>query len=427
MTLKRVVVRGIYNIMVVLSVPAVLLRLWWKGRKNPGYRLRWRERFGFFKAPDRVRGIWVHSVSLGESIAAIPMIREFQKRFPNEPLVVTTTTPSGSEMIRKTFADSVFHVYFPYDIPWVIRRFLTKVRPKILVILETELWPNCFRICKRRNIPIVIVNARLSPQSMKGYQRFLGITGQMLNCVRYVIAQSEQDGERYLKLGLPPARLVVAGNIKFDTPLKKELISAGRQLKEEWGTHRPTWVAASTHAFEEEQVLAAFQKILKTLKNALLILVPRHPERCSDVLALVKQQGYSVVTRSSGQRVTPEVQIFLGDTMGELPLFYAASDIAFVGGSLVPIGGHNTLEAAVLGIPVIVGPHVHNFVDITKLLLEAHALEQIKDSETLAGVVLHWFANPAERKAKGEQGKQVVEKNRGALKKVVDHIAKELG
>jgi 3-deoxy-D-manno-octulosonic-acid transferase len=414
-----------YTIAIAISLPLVLLRLWWKGRKNPGYRLRWQERFAFFPFPAlSQKSIWVHAVSLGEAVAATPLIRELQKQYPDVPIVVTTTTPTGSQMIQNTFKDSVKHVYFPYDLPMIINRFLDHFCPQILILLETELWLNCLAGTQKRDIPIVMVNARISPKAFTRYQFISSITDKMLSYVTWVAAQSEEDGERFVSLGLPRERLSIIGNIKFDAPVKEEQMKQGQALKASW--NRPVWVAASTHSGEEEQVLNAFKMILTEVKNALLILVPRHPERFEAVQNLVIQQGFSVVSRKSEAPVLMETQVFLGNTMGELNLFYAASDLAFVGGSLVAIGGHNTLEAAALGVPVIVGPHVYTFVEITRFLWDAGALVKVDSSETLAQAVLAWFKNPIACQKAGMQGKAVVEKNRGALSKMMYVIEQAL-
>jgi len=412
--------RGLYSVLMTIAIPLLFMRLWWKGRQNPAYRLRWKERLAIFNQPLLGQSIWVHAVSLGEAVAAIPLIRALQKQYPDTPLVVTTTTPTGSQQIQNTFKESVIHVYFPYDLPSIIHRFLDHFKPKILVILETELWLHCLECVQKRNIPIVIVNGRISPKALGRYECILPITRLMLSCVTVVAVQSEQDGERFVKLGLAKERLVVTGNIKFDVQVKEDQIKQGEALKAQWD--RPVWVAASTHAGEEEEVLSAFKTILAEVKDALLILVPRHPERFDAVNNLIVNQGFSIVTRKSEMPVSAETSIFLGDTMGELNLFYAASDLAFVGGSLIPIGGHNALEAAVLGIPVIMGPHTQNCAEITRLLSEAKALVQVSSSETLAKTVIYWFKDPEERKRLGLQGKAVVEKNRGALNKMMSLI-----
>jgi len=417
--------RGLYSCLLVFAIPILLGRLWWKGIRNPAYRERWGERFGLGLCAFKPGGLWIHAVSLGESIAAIPMIRQLQQKFPDLPVLVTTTTPTGSAAIRNALGDSVSQTYFPYDIPWVLKRFLAAVKPSILIILETELWPNCLDLCKKQGVSVIIVNACLSLKSMKGYQWMAGITREMLNNVSLVAAQSMEDGDRYLTLGLAKDRLVITGSMKFDVPVKEEQVTEGKALKSVW--KRPVFVAASTHSGEETQVLMAFKKILNTIPEILLILVPRHPERLKEILALIKENEYSVVTRSSGLTILPETKILLVDTLGELSVFYAASDIAFVGGSLVPIGGHNALEAAVLGIPVIVGPYIDNITDVVQLLSGVGALVQIKDSDSLSAAVIHWLQSPEERFRLGDNGRKAVEKNRGALEKVVGLILAQWG
>jgi 3-deoxy-D-manno-octulosonic-acid transferase len=413
--------RWLYSLIFTFSIPALLLRLWWKGRKNPGYRQGWAERFGFFKPPAQSGGLWVHAVSVGETMAAVPLIREFQKRFPALPITITSTTPTGYETAKNIFKDAVFQVYFPYDLSWCIKQFLKRIRPTSLVIMEKELWLNCFWICSQKKIPIFIANGALSLRSLKGYQRFYQITQQLLRCITVVFAKSEIDAKRFLALGLDPNHLIVAGNVKFDVALKEGVEISGKQYRKILG-NRPVWIAASTHSGEEEPVLLAFKQILQQHPHALLILVPRHAERFSTVAALLAQQGYTVVKRSSGLPVASETQVLLGDTMGELAIFYAAADVAFVGGSLVPVGGHNALEPAALSIPVIMGTHVDNCVEITMQLADAGALIQVLDSNALAKAVLHWFANPADRQQAGTSAKKVVEKNRGIVKQIVDVI-----
>lgn len=416
--------RWIYTLGLAILMPAILLRLWIKGYKNPGYRAHWRERLGFFKPPKQTDGLWIQAVSVGESLAAITLIRAIQKRFPGVSITITSTTPTGYAQIAHSFKDQddICHVYFPYDLPGYIKRFLNRVRPRLLVLMETELWPNCLWLCKQQLLPVMVVNGCISLQSLKGYQRIRPLTRQMLDCLTAVVAQSEQDGARFVQLGLDPKRLVVTGNIKFDMILKKGIVKAALNLRTEWGSTRPVWIAASTHAGEEEQILAAFKKVQTQFTDLLLILVPRHPERFKPVAELIKQQGYSVSLRSSGRPATAETQIFLVDTMGELALFYGASDIAFVGGSLVSIGGHNALEPAAIGIPVIVGPYTHHCMEITRLLREAGALWQIENAAALPGAVCEWLLKPQARKTAGEAGKRVVEENRGVVNTIMDLI-----
>lgn len=422
MSLLNMLLRCLYSLVFALSIPVLLLRLWWKGRKNPDYRQRWAERFGFFKPPANTGGLWLHAVSVGETMAAVPLIREYQKRFPHQPITLTSTTPTGYKIAQTLFKGEVFQVYFPYDLAWCFKRFLNSVRPAMLVVMEKELWLNCFWMCHQRHIPVYIANGSLSQHSLKRYQFFQGMTQLMLSCITRVFAQSKTDADRFLALGVDPSRLIMNGNMKFDVAIKEGVEVAGKQFRDTLGT-RPIWVAASTHVGEEELVLQAFKQILSQCPNALLILVPRHPERFETVGMLLTQQGYTFIKRSSGLPVTSDIQILLGDTMGELMLLYAASDLTFVGGSLVPaVGGHNTLEPAALGIPMLVGPYVNNYVDITKLLLNAGALVQVNDAQVLAKAVIEWFSAPEKRQKAGSIAKSVVEENKGAVKQIVDVI-----
>ncbi len=422
-SILKTLLSWLYSLIFTFSIPAFLLRLWWKGRKNSEYRKHWAERFGFFKPPAQSSGLWIHAVSVGEVMAAVPLIREFQKRFPALPITMTSTTPTGYKTAQNIFKGTVFQAYFPYDLSWCMKQFLRRIRPTLLIIMEKELWLNCFSICAQKKIPIFIANAALSLRSLNGYKRFVPrwIIRQVLDAITIVFAQSKIDGARFLELGLDPERLLVAGNIKFDVVLKEGVAIAGKQYRQMFG-NRPVWVAASTHLGEEAPVLSALKQILGQCPEALLILVPRHPERFEAVAALLAQQKYTFVKRSSGMTVMPETQVLLGDTLGELALFYAASDVAFVGASLVPIGGHNTLEPAALGIPILVGPHVHSYVEITKKLTDAGALIQVADSVALAKAVLYWFTNPVEREQAGAAAKKVVEENRGAVKQLMDVI-----
>ncbi len=420
-SLINMLLRYLYSLVFTLSIPVLLLRLWWKGRKNPDYRQRWAERFGFFKPPTKTGGLWLHAVSVGETMAAVPLIREYQKRFPEQPITLTSTTPTGYKAAQTIFKGAVFQVYFPYDLSWCFKHFLNSIRPTMLVVMEKELWFNCFWICHQRHIPVYIANGSLSQHSLKGYQIFQGMTRLMLSCITRVFAQSKTDADRFLALGIDPSRLIMNGNMKFDVAIKEGVEVAGKQFRETLGT-RPIWVAASTHVGEEELVLQAFKQILSFCTDALLILVPRHPERFETVGMLLTQQGYTFIKRSSGLPVTSGTQVLLGDTMGELMLLYAASDLAFVGGSLVPVGGHNTLEPAALGIPIIVGSYVDSYRDITKLLSDAGALVQANDSKALATAILQWFSDPKKRLQAGSVAKSVVEKNKGAVKQIVDVI-----
>jgi len=421
--MKLQIVKILYALGFTLFIPLIILRLLYKSLGAPLYRQRIAERFGFFKAPVNKGGLWVHAVSVGEVVAAIPIVQYLQKHYPQKTVIFTTMTPTGSKRVKQAFGDSVFHVYIPYDIPWVLNRFFSKVVPTLCIILETELWPNVLFGCHARQIPVILANAHLSERSVRGYQRISSISKAMLDCLSAVAAQSQRDAERFLAIGLNPEKLSVMGNIKFDVsyPNKQEELDKANAWRKNLGS-RPVWIAASTHPGEEELILAVHQIVCKTVSNALLILVPRHPERFKNIQALIQQQGFNMITRSSGLVPTENTEVFLGDTMGELLCFYQASDIAFVGGSLVPIGGHNVLEPAALGIPILTGPYLHNYVDISELLVEAGGMKIGANPEELATEIVSWLNNPEQRWMAGKQAYQVVQNNQGTAKKLCDLI-----
>jgi 3-deoxy-D-manno-octulosonic-acid transferase len=405
--------RLLYTGLLYLILPLALLRLYWRGRHDAGHRRRWRERLGFF--PPLPSGcLWVHAVSLGETRAALPLIRALLERYPDQPLLVTTTTLTGSRQVREALGERVLHVYAPYDLPGAVRRFLRQTRPRLAVIMETELWPNLLRQCAVAGIPTMIANARLSERSARGYARIRRLTASMLRDVTLIAAQAEADADRFRALGAP--RVAVTGNLKYDLSLPDDLPERGWQLRRELlGEERRVWIAASTHAGEDEPILAALALLRPRWPELLLLLVPRHPERFDGVAALCRQQGCKLVRRSEQRACAPDTAVFLGDTMGELLLFYAAADLAFVGGSLVDTGGHNVLEPALLGLPVLFGPHMFNFTEASQRLLEAEAAWQVTDAAALATAVDRLLADPELRRAVGQRGRAVVERHRGAL------------
>lgn len=409
--------RILYTFLLYLATPFILLRLVWRSFFQKAYRQRLSERFAFFPLAVKNNSIWIHAVSVGETHAAFPLIRSLLKKNPRYTLVVTTTTPTGSAEITKQFSDQVIHVYTPYDLPSVIKRFLRKIKPKLIIIMETELWPNLLHYAHKRSIPILLANARLSERSMKGYRHIQSLTKPMLNNITTVAAQSKKDGERFCQLGLDPKKLIVNGNIKFDTAIPADLIENANALRAHW-EQRPTWIAASTHEGEEKQIIQAHQLIQRYYPNALLILVPRHPERFNKVAALCENEKMKMARRSLHQLPCNETQIYLGDTMGELRLLYAASDIAFVGGSLMPIGGHNPIEPALLRLPIIMGPHCQNFIFITDLLVRQQGLRKVRDAKDLAQALTLLFKQPDLRQQIGESAYKACIANTGALEAI---------
>ncbi|MGA9828500.1 MAG: lipid IV(A) 3-deoxy-D-manno-octulosonic acid transferase, partial [Rhodanobacteraceae bacterium] len=365
--------RLLYTLTMYLLTPVILYRLAARGLRYPDYFERWRERFGFFPDPGLRDSIWVHAVSVGEVNAAVPLIEALMQRYRNVPLVITTVTPTGSERVQKLFGERAFHVYLPYDLTASIERFLDRVRPRLAVVMETEIWPNLFMTCNGRGIPIVVANARLSERSLRGYGPVRPMARRAIRCANFVAAQSPSDAERLRALGTPPQRMAVVGNLKFDMALPDGVRERGEQYRSAWGEHRPVWIAASTHEGEELAVLKAHTAVLRRFPDALLLVAPRHPERFRLIATSCRALGFRTETRSEDERPDPSCQCFVIDTMGELMGFYAGADVAFVGGSLVPVGGHNLLEPAALMKPVLVGPHTFNFAEITEGLIAAYA------------------------------------------------------
>jgi 3-deoxy-D-manno-octulosonic-acid transferase len=414
-TLRRLYTAGMY-----LLLPFIVLRLMYRGIRNRGYWARWPERFGYFSAPQRQRTIWLHTVSVGEVQAALPLVRHLRRRYPERTLALTTMTPTGSQQAHSLFGEQVFHVYLPYDLPGAIDRFLDRIEPEIALIMETELWPNLIHGCADRNIPVIVANARLSARSARGYQRIGGLIRPVLERIERVLAQGQLDVKHFRDIGMPDDRVQVIGNLKFDVAIAPSVIEQAEVMRQQWGPNRKVWIAASTHEGEDEIVLQAFAQVRHSLPDCLLILVPRHPERFARVAALCENRGFSVARRSVTPYCPPDADIFLGDTLGELTLFYAASDVAFVGGSLVPTGGHNMLEPAALGLPVITGPHLFNFTEIAQSLTEAGGMFIIHDAEELAADVERLFRDPLQRTQAGDKGRELVEHNRGTVDRLLN-------
>ncbi|MGO2200204.1 lipid IV(A) 3-deoxy-D-manno-octulosonic acid transferase [Pseudomonas helleri] len=421
--------RTLYTLLFHLGLPLVAIRLWLRARKAPAYAKRIGERFALNMPAMQPGGIWVHAVSVGESIAAAPMIRALLQRYPQLPIIVTCMTPTGSERIQALFADEprIQHCYLPYDLPWAAARFLDRVQPTLAVIMETELWPNHIHQCAKRGIPVALANARLSARSAKGYARFAKLTRPMLEEMSLIAAQTETEAERFRQLGARPECVQVTGSIKFDLTIDPQLLVKARALREQWqALERPVWIAASTHEGEDAIVLAAHRQLLASYPNALLILVPRHPERFNAVFALCQSEGFDTVRRSAATPVSAQTQVLLGDTMGELLFLYALADSAFVGGSLVANGGHNLLEPAALSKPVLSGPHLFNFLEIAALLRDAGALEEVDDAHALAVAVRRLFELPQDARHMGQAGLNVMLANQGALQRLLDGLGRLL-
>ena len=410
--------RLLYNVLIYFAAPVALLLQVWRGIRDSSYREGLGERFGF-GAPLDGEGIWIHAVSVGEVQAAEPLVRHLMKRHPGHRLVITTVTPTGRARARQLFGDSVTLRYVPFDLPGSVRRFFDRVRPRLAIILETELWPNLYAECGRRSVPLVLASARMSPRSIGWYRRLVPLFRQALSNGIVIAAQSSADAERFCSIGAPAERTHVAGNIKFDFEPPHDAAVRGRRWREQNAPNRMVWVAGSTHEGEEQLVLEAHQQVRRRFADALLVLVPRHPNRFNSVRDLLTRRGERAAYRSSGALVAPSDSVMLGDTMGELTMFYAAADVAFVAGSLVPIGGHNLLEPASLGLPTLTGPHNFNSEEIVQLLLDAGAARIVSNSMQLSHDITGLFGDAGRRAAMGAAGKAVLDANRGALDRLL--------
>ena len=419
--------RTLYTVLFYLGLPLVAIRLWLRARKAPAYAKRIGERFTLGMPTLQPGGIWVHAVSVGESIAAAPMIRALLERHPALPITVTCMTPTGSERIQALFANEprIQHCYLPYDLPCAAARFLDRVQPKLAVIMETELWPNHIHQCAKRGIPVALANGRLSERSARGYGRFSKLTAPMLAEMSLFAIQTEAEAQRFRDLGARPQTVEVTGSIKFDLTIDPQLPQRAAELRSQWQAQdRPVWIAASTHEGEDEVLLDAHRRLLSSHPDALLILVPRHPERFNSVFELCQREGFATVRRSTGANVDAQTSVLLGDTMGELLFLYALADSAFVGGSLVPNGGHNLLEPAALAKPVLSGPHLFNFLDIAAQMREAGALVEVDDAEGLAIEVQRLFELPRDAQRMAEAGLAVMRRNQGALQRLLDSLGR---
>jgi len=416
-----------WSFVIYLLTPCFIWHLLWRGIRYPAYWRRWHERFGFLEPLAGQRVIWVHAVSVGEVRSSAALISRLMEIYPEHRVLVTTMTPTGFEQIQELFDDAVSHAYVPYDFPGCVRRFMTRVNPEFAVIAETEFWPNLFAACKRRAIPLLLVNVRLSRASLNGYLWVPKTARAMLANADLVCAQTRSDEHRLKTLGVDDALIHVTGNLKFDTPVPGDVLEAGRRLRERWGSDRPVLIAGSTHKGEERRLLEAFALIRGSFPDLLLVIVPRHPERFGAVARLCRHAGYSVVRRSRDRRsIDASVDILIGDTMGELQRLYSAADIAFVGGSLVRVGGHNVLEACAVGCPVLFGPHMFHFEEIGAMALDEGAGRQVHNAGSLAEAVLLYLEQPDLRQVAGEAARRLVSGNRGALDRTLDLIQKEL-
>jgi 3-deoxy-D-manno-octulosonic-acid transferase len=414
--------RYLYTLLGYLVLaPVFCAVLWLRGLRDARYRRNFSQRFGngdVIAEPS----IWVHAVSVGEVQAAAVLVRTLYDRYPGIPLVVTTLSPTGEERARALLGDRANIRFLPLDLPGSVRKFFDRVKPRIAVIFETELWPNLYHECGRRRVPLVLASARLSPRSMDRYRRFLSLFREVLSNRVTIAAQGESDAERFRSLGANPERTHVTGNLKFDFAVPANVKTKGAELRERYAAGRHVWVAGSTHAGEEAIVLEAHREVRKTCPGTILVLVPRHPQRFNEVASWLEKQNARFIRHSQPSARTPDLEIILVDTLGELLDFYAMGDVAFVGGTLVEVGGHNLLEPAALGLPVLAGPHNFNSADIAKILVERGAALIVNDAKELAARVNVLLSSPEDRARIGTLGRECVEDNRGALDKLLGLI-----
>jgi len=415
--------RVIYVTFTYLLAPLAVAMEGWKALWNPDYRGRLHQRLGYVEPSPAPGCIWVHAVSVGEVQASAALIRALEQRFPGIPVIVTTVTPTGAQRARALFGARVPHRYLPYDLPGAVRRFLDRTQPRVAIILETEIWPTLYHELGRRRIPLVMASARVSTRSVDRYRRMAKLFRETLSHGILIGAQTPADAERFRTIGAAHDRVRVTGNVKLGLDIPESTVAAGRAFRAGCAASRPVWIAGSTHEGEEDALLAAHERVCTRHPEALLILVPRHPQRFDAVKALLRRRGRSFVSRSSGDRPDRGHGVYLVDTLGELQMFYAAADVAFVAGSLVPIGGHNLLEPAVLGLPILSGPHTQNAQDIADLLQDAGALRIVRSGAELAQRVEEWFSDPALGRTAGAAGRHAVEQSRGAVDRLVAMVS----
>jgi 3-deoxy-D-manno-octulosonic-acid transferase len=414
--------RAFYTLLFYLLTPFIMLRLLWRGIKAPAYRRRWNERFGFYHKTYPQNVVWFHAVSVGEAEALFPLLRLLLARHPDWKLLITTTTPTGSARVRATFGGLAEHVYLPYDMPFVIRRFLKAFKPRLAVIMETEIWPNLYAECGSQKIPLFLINARLSEKSARGYRKIPSLIRPALANVSLIAAQTGDDAERFVQIGAQPEAVKVMGNMKFDIEIAEETIAKGRELKSSTFGECFVWIIASTHKNEEALFLDLYPKIKAKIPDLLLVIVPRHPERFIEVRKLCEDRRLNVVMRTSGNPCSAGTDVYIADTMGELKMLYAAADVAFVGGSMVPVGGHNLLEAAAVGVPVMFGPYMANFKEIAAGIQSRKAALQCWSEDDIVSTIHSLYAGSDQRTELANRAVAFLRENRGAIAAIAELI-----
>lgn len=415
-----------YSCLYYLLVPFMLVRLAWRSIKMPACRYRWGERFALYNKKFAQDAIWFHAVSVGEAEALFPLVRQILVHYPDAKLLITTTTPTGSARVKAAMPESVEHVYLPYDMPGAIKRFMQCFKPRIAVIMETEIWPNLFAYCDKNEVPLYIINARLSEKSIRGYQKFSALIMPALAHVKLIATQTEDDARRFVMIGAKPEAVRTLGNVKFDVGDSSEIIGQGLQLKADLFGGRFVWLISSTHKNEEAIFLEIYSQIKPKIPELLLVIVPRHPERFVEVKKLCEQHHLSVVMRTSGEACHQHSDVYLADTMGELKMLYAATDVAFVGGSMVAAGGHNILEALAVGTPVLFGPYMENFKEIAQGVRRQGAAIQCQNKSEVISAITGLYADAEYRQSLAEKGKTFVRQNQGAITRIFDILSQDI-
>ncbi|NDK38527.1 3-deoxy-D-manno-octulosonic acid transferase [Pseudoxanthomonas gei] len=417
--------RGLYSAVLYVLTPVTVYHLIWRGFRFREYFQRWNERYASYPHAAPQADVWLHAVSVGEVNAAAPVVDALRRVHPEWRWLVTTITPTGSARVRDLWGDGVDHVYIPYDLPGAVARFLAHYRPRLALVMETELWPNLLFGCRDRGIPTYILNARLSARSLRGYRVLGPLISRVVRTLKRIGAQSHADGKRFVTLGAERDAVVDTGNLKFDIDAPEGLAGFVRQFRSQLG-QRPVWIAASTHEDEEAAVIAIHRQLRLRWPELLLLWAPRHPERFPRVAELSVAAGWQVATRRGSAWPAGHDDVFVIDTLGELMSFYACADVAFVGGSLQAVGGHNLLEPAAVGTAMVTGPHLHNFAEISRRLREAGALVIVDDADGMAQALGELLANPQARADIAASGRALVEQGRGALARTLQMIDADL-
>lgn len=415
---RRPALLRLYSLALWLLAPGIFLRLAWRGLRHPAYLRRWPQRLGY-RLPAGRDVIWVHAVSVGEARASAPLVAGL---LAHGPVLVTTMTPTGADQVRALFGPQVAHCYLPYDLPGAVGRFLDHFRPRLAVIMETELWPNLFAACRARGVPLAVANLRLSERSARGYRRWAALSRFLLRQPDRFAVQGEADADRLIALGAPAERVQVTGNVKFELKLPASQFEMAEARRREWGSDRPVWLAASTREGEETRLLEAWRALRARFPDLLWVVAPRHPERFGPAAVLLRRAGARVALLSKvrGRALAQDVEVLVADSMGELLTLYGAADVAFVGGSLVPTGGHNILEPCAVGTPVVFGPHMYNFAVAAELVCERGAGVQVKDPAGVAAALGRYLAEPGLRFEAGEAGRRLIAENQGAAARTLD-------